>query len=170
MTVVAVSAFATVGISAGVSAAISLLTFWVAGLRQERARRRELWAAALAVTMAYREFPYAIRRRRCEPEHCSEERVRLSEALRLVQQDLAQHQALMRIEDQPEVSEAYEQLVRRTREIAGGYMNDAWEADPIKDDPEVNTGAPYDYSALTKHEDAYVEVLKGNLAWWRVWR
>lgn len=167
MTVFAVSALATIGISVGVSAAISLFTLWVAGLRQERARRRELWAGALAATMAYREFPYAIRRRRCEPEHRSEERIRLSEGLRVVQQDLAQHQALMRVEDRPEVRKTYEQLVRRTREIAGGYMKDAWEADPIETDAEVNAGAPYDYSVLRKHEDAYVESVKADLAWWR---
>lgn len=163
----AVSALATVGISAGVAAAVSLFALWVAGRRQERGRRRELWAAALAATMAYREFPYAIRRRRCEPEHRSQERVRLSEALRLVQQDLAEHQALMRIEDRGDVKDAYTRLMSETRKIAGGYMQSEWKADPIQSDSEVNTEEPFDYSALAKDEDAFVEAVRKDLGWRR---
>ena len=86
---IATSALGAAGISAGVSAAIGLVTLWVAGIRAERARRRELYADALAGTMAYREFPYAIRRRRAEDPDRSGERVRISEAVREVQHDLS---------------------------------------------------------------------------------
>jgi len=55
---------------------------------EERARVRDTFAAAFAAYTAYREFPYAIRRRRADiPE---EERVRLSESLRTIQERLTE--------------------------------------------------------------------------------
>jgi hypothetical protein len=158
--VIAASALGAAGISAAVAAAIGLLTLWVAGLRAERARRRDLYAEALAATMAYREFPYAIRRRRGEAEHRSAERVRISEALREVQRDLSQHQALMRIERATKVATAYQELVGKTREIAGGYMKDAWQDDPVETDPDMNMRVPLDYSVLDKHVQAYLDAVK----------
>jgi hypothetical protein len=168
--VIAASALGAAGISAAVAAAIGLLTLWVAGLRAERARRRDLYAEALAATMAYREFPYAIRRRRGEAEHRSAERVRISEALREVQRDLSQYQALMRIERATKVATAYQELVGKTREIAGGYMKDAWQDDPVETDPDMNMRVPLDYSVLDKHVQAYVDAVKRDLPWWKVWR
>jgi len=166
----AASALGAAGISAGVAAVVSLLTLWVAGLRAERTRRRELYADALAATMAYREFPYAIRRRRYEEEHRSAERVRISEALRDVQRDLSQYTALMRIERADGVVKAYRVLVTKTREVAGGYMKDAWEAEPIETDTEMNMKVALDYCTLESHVQAYLDAVKDDLPWWKVWR
>lgn len=166
----AASALGAAGISAGVAATVSLLTLWVAGLRAERTRRRELYADALAATMAYREFPYAIRRRQHEEEHRSAERVRISEALREVQRDLSQYSALMRIERAEKVANAYHVLVTKTREIAGGYMKDGWNADPIERDAEMNMKVPLDYSTLESYVQAYVDAVEKDLPWWKVWR
>jgi hypothetical protein len=167
---IAASALGAAGIAAGVSAAIGLLTLWVAGLRAERARRRELYAEALAATMAYREFAYAIRRRRAEAEERSAERVRISEALRDVQRDLSQYQALMRIERATKVATAYQTLVGKTREIAGGYMKDAWQEEPVQTDADMNMRIPLDYSVLDRYVESYLDAIKGDLPWWKVWR
>jgi hypothetical protein len=60
---------------------------WMARRRsreEERARIRNTFAAAFETYTAYKEFPYAIRRRR--PDEPEGERLRLSEALRAVQE------------------------------------------------------------------------------------
>lgn len=165
--ILAVSPLATVGISAGVAAVVSVITLWINGVRQERGRRRELYGKALAATMAYREFPYAIVRRRNEDQHRSEERVRLSEALREVQADISLHQALLRVERSEDVVKAYNTLVGKTREIAGGYMKDAWQAEPITSDKEVNQGAPLAYATLDRYVDEYLKKVRNDLRWWR---
>jgi hypothetical protein len=168
--VIAASALGAAGISAAVAAAIGLLTLWVAGVRAERVRRRELYAEALAATMAYREFPYAIRRRRSEKEERSAERVRISETLREVQHDLSQYQALMRIERATQVAAAYQTLVGKTREIAGGYMKDAWQDEPVQTDADMNMRVPLEYGVLDRYVEAYLEAVKNDLPWWKVWR
>jgi hypothetical protein len=168
--VIAASALGAAGISAGVSAAIGLVTLWVAGARVERARRRELYGEALAATMAYREFPYAIRRRRAEEEHRSAERVRISEALREVQRDLSQYQALMRVERATAVVSAYQTLVGKTREIAGSYMKDAWQGDAVRTDADMNMRLPLDYTVFDSYVQEYLDAVKEDLPWWRVWR
>lgn len=164
--IASVSSLATVGISAGVAAAVSIVTLWVNGGRQERARRRELYAAALAATMAYREFPYAIVRRRPEQEHRSAERVRISESLREVQANIAQHQALLRVERSNGVTRAYNELVGKTREIAGGYMKDAWEGPAAESDKDVNRRVPRAYGTLDTYVEAYLTEVKKALRWW----
>lgn len=167
---IAASALGAAGISAGVAAVIGLLTLWVAGVRADRARRRELYAEALVATMAYREFPYAIRRRRKEEDERSAERVRISEALREVQHDLSQHQALMRIERAAQIATAYQTLVGKTREIAGRYMKDAWQEEPVQTDADMNMGVPLDYSVLDRYVQNYLDAVKKDLPWWKVWR
>jgi len=164
---VAVSPLATAGISAGVAAVVSVVTLWISGVRHERARRREQYGKALAATMAYREFPYAIVRRRHEDDYRSEERVRLSEALREVQSDISLYQALLRVERSKEALRAYNTLVGRTRDIAGGYMKDAWGGDPVASDDEMNRRVPLDYATLDRYVDDYLAAVVSDLRWWR---
>src|ERR1700730_9600381 len=91
------SAPQTVALGVGIAAAVvALLGVWINGLREERRRRRELYANALEATYAYREFAYVVRRRRTDV--AGEERVRVSEALREIQRDLSKYEALMKIE------------------------------------------------------------------------
>ena len=155
-------------IGAGTAAAINVIALFLVGVRQERQRRRDLYAGALEATIAYREFPYAIPRRRHDERPA--ERVRISEALREVQRDLARAESLMQIERARGVATSYRALVSKTREIAGGYMRDAWERDPITQDDQMNVRGGLDFSKLKPFEDAYLEAVAHDLSWWRFWR
>ena len=166
--VLAVSAPVAALIGAGVAALINLVVLATAGLRQERQRRRDAYAAALEATLAYREFAYAIPRRRHDAP--SEERVRISEALREVQRDLARAESLIKIERATKVAAAYRQLVAKTREVAGGYTHDAWKREPITDDEDMNVPGGLDFSSLDRFETDYLDAVAEDLAWYRFWR
>lgn len=164
------AAIATV-IAAGVSALIALLTLWVNGIRKERSRRQQLYADAYATVAAYREFPYVIRRRRAPtPGHdeiAGEERVRISEALREVQRDISSFSAWMKAEAVADVSSKYDELVAQTRRVAGGYMREAWNSDPLDNDSGMNIPG-VDYSSLTQYETAYLDAVRTALSFWRI--
>jgi hypothetical protein len=166
--VLAISAPVAALIGAAVAAAINLLVLAAVGLREERRRRRNFYAAALDATLSYREFAYAIPRRRYDA--LAEERVRLSEALRELQRDLARAESLMRVERAIKVAAAYRQLVAKTREVAGGCMREAWARDPITTDAEMNTGAGLDFSRLDEFETTYLDAVDQDLKWHRFWR
>jgi hypothetical protein len=150
-------------IAALIAGLIAAAGIWINGLRGDRARRRELYARGLAATLAYREFPYAIRRRRADVP--GEERVRLSEALREVQQELAYCESWLRTEWSERVSAEYRALVARTQEIAGGYMRDAWKSDPLDADQGMNI-PDIDYSPLEPFERAFLDAARHDLSWW----
>jgi hypothetical protein len=116
--------------TAAIIAAIAgLVGLWVGGLRSERSRRREFYAKALEATLAYGEFPFVIRRR--DDADPPGERVRISEARRSIQRDLATFESLMRIERAGDVAANYRAPVAKTRETAGGYMAQEWRRPPI---------------------------------------
>lgn len=152
-------------IGAATAAVVNLVGIATIGVRGERQRRREFYAAALETTLAYREFAYAIPRRNREER--AAERVRLSEALREVQRDLSRHEALLRIERATDVYVAYVRLVRKTRQVAGGYIREAWKREPIAEDAEVNVDRPLDFSAIDPYCDAFLEAVDKDLAWYR---
>jgi hypothetical protein len=154
-------------ISTGVAAVVSLLTLWVSGQREARQRRRRSYAEALAVGVAYREFPYAIRRRR--DDVAGEERVRLSEALREIQRDLAFHEAWTKLEGSRGTIQAFDRLVAETRKIAGTYMHGAWNGSPAKTDADMNI-TDIDYSSIKPLETGYLAEVRKDLSWWRFWR
>jgi hypothetical protein len=149
-------------IAAVVAGLVAVVGIWINGLRADRARRRELYARGLAATLAYREFPYAIRRRRADAP--GEERVRLSEALREVQQELAYCEAWMRTEPLGGVATEYRNLVEKTREVAGSYMHNAWKSDPLETDSGMNI-PDLDYTPLGSYEEAYLDAVKDDLSW-----
>jgi hypothetical protein len=122
----------------------------------------------LEATLAYREFPFVIRRR----DHAAAggERVRISEALRWIQRDLGTFESLMRVERAGEVATSYRTLVAKTREIAGAYMTQEWGRAPIIDDEQMSVGGDFDYNALARFEKSYLEAVAKDLAWWRFWR
>lgn len=164
------AAIATI-VAALVSASISLCTFWASGVRKEQDRRRALYADALAALVAYREFAYVIRRRRAPiPGHetiAGEERVRISESLRAVQKELAYFNAWVKSESNVDVADRYQALIEQTRRIAGGYMRDAWNAEPLGDDPGMNI-ADISFAPLVEHEAAYLDAVHRSLGFWRV--
>lgn len=100
----------------------------------------------------------------------AEERVRISEAMREVQRDLARAESLMRIERATNVADKYGELVRETRRVAGGYIRDAWNRDPIEDDSQMNVPGGLDFSQLDSYHDAYLGEVATDLAWYRFWR
>jgi hypothetical protein len=150
-------------IAALIASLVAATGIWINGLRGDRARRRELYARGLAATLAYREFPYAIRRRRADVP--GEERVRLSEALREVQQELAYCESWLRTERSERVAAEYRALVAKTREIAGGYMRDAWKGDPLEADKDMNI-PDIDYAPLQPFERAFLDATREDLSWW----
>lgn len=164
------AAIATI-VAALVSAAISLCTFWASGVRKEQGRRRALYADAFAALVAYREFAYVIRRRRAPiPGHeeiAGDERVRISEALRAVQKELAYFNAWVKSESDADVPDRYEALVAQTRRIAGGHMRTAWNAEPLGDDTGMNI-ADIDFASLAEYEAAYLDAVQRSLGFWRV--
>jgi hypothetical protein len=115
-----------------------LIGLWINGDRAERQRRRDLHGRALTAVIAYGEMPFRIRRRRCEDEHRSSERARLSDAFSLVQAELATCQVLLAADGDRVVSDAYDQLIGRARKTAGAEAHQAWKEPVIKADIQMN--------------------------------
>ena len=129
-------------LSGALAALVAVLaTLLVSGARAERDRRRALYARALQAINAYFEMPFAIRRRRWEADERSAERVRLSDRFSEVQSELSTCQALMHADGDTRLAALYDELIEVTRTAAGGQARDAWEAEPISTDREVNLPA-----------------------------
>jgi hypothetical protein len=110
------------------------------------------------------------RRKNGDASVSAEEQVRISEALRLVQQDLSYYSASMATES-ARVAAAYRSLVAETRRTAGQQIHEAWRASaPAKDEqmnmPDLGLGE------LAEAEAAFLEVVRDHLSWWphRRWR
>ncbi|MGW1810467.1 hypothetical protein ACWC2T_34410 [Streptomyces sp. NPDC001393] len=155
-------------LAAMLTAAINI---WLARRKnreEELNRLRASFSEAFAAYSAYKEMPYAIRRRRSDVQ--AEERVRLSEALREVQANLSYHLAWTKIESEA-VGEAYAKLVQEVRMTAGSAMREAWEAPPIETDTAMNIlPAVIDLSSLHPFETAYIDTVRTHLRrltpWW----
>ena len=159
-------------VAALIAAAVNTALARRKSLEEERARVRTVFAEAFEAVSAYKEFPYAIRRRRADAP--AGERVRLSEELRKVQTRLTYYLAWTRAESQA-VGDTYEALVTELRRLAGGACRDAWLAEPITEDREMNIGPELvDLSTLADLEHAYTQAaqtyLSGYLKFGRLWR
>lgn len=127
---------------------------------EDRARLRTTFAEAFEVAMQYKEFPYAIRRRRADEP--AAERVRLSEEMRAVQAKLSYFEVWTEGESDA-VGAAYKDLVTNLRRIAGTACNEAWNAAPIQDDSGMNlSSSVVNLSALKPFEKAYVEAVRNH--------
>lgn len=143
------------------SLVVAAVTGWRRAYREDVARRREHFAGALAVTAAYCEFPFVIRRRGTnDPEG---ERLRISTELREVQQRIAFYQAWLRTES-TSVADAYDQLVCEIRKIAGAQMRDAWEQAPISSDGEMNI-SDIDQGEIDEFREAYLDAVRQQCSW-----
>lgn len=144
---------------------------WMARRRsreEERARIRNTFAAAFEAYTAYKEFPYAIRRRR--PDDPEGERLRLSETLRAVQEKLSYYLAWTQAESAA-VGEQYAQLIAEARRVAGGAMHAAWKDPPRATDPEMNIPPDVvDLRQLEAAEAQYMQAVRDHLVsltpWW----
>ncbi|MET8935126.1 hypothetical protein ABZX42_40150 [Streptomyces sp. NPDC004611] len=158
-------------LAAALTAAINI---WLARRKsreEEISRLRTAFAEAFAAHSAYKEMPYAIRRRRFDA--AAEERVRLSETLREIQGNLSYHLAWTKIESEA-VGRAYADLVQELRKTAGSAMHAAWEASPIQSDTAMNIPpAQIDLSTLQTLEAAYIAAVREHLHTlkkpWRPW-
>ncbi len=141
-------------VAALVSGLIGVYLAVRAGRLEERARVRTALAEAFQACSEYKEFPYAIRRRRADEPGA--ERVRLSEELRAVQARLTYHTAWTRSEC-AHVGNAYTELVTQVRKVAGTGMKDAWQGPALDSDPGMNISRDQlDLSTLQSVEDDYV--------------
>ena len=144
---------------------------WMARRRsreEERARIRNTFAAAFEAYTAYKEFPYAIRRRR--PDEPEGERIRLSEALRVVQEKVNYYLAWTQAES-ADVGEQYAKLISEARRVAGRAMHDAWNDPPRATDPEMNIPPELvDLSQLAAAEAEFMQAVRQHLSsltpWW----
>ena len=154
---------------AAFTALTGVLTWFVNGVRTERTRLQKLYADAYSAVISYQEYPYVIRRRRPpssdHPGLAGEERLRISEALHVVHEALNNHLARISTESDA-VSAKYLHLVQTTRDVVGVYMHEAWEADPLDNDPGMNLR--FDYSALSGAQQQYLDAVKRDMTFWRV--
>jgi hypothetical protein len=149
-------------VTAGTSA---IVTTWIARQKsreEERSRVRTIYAEAFQVVGAYKELPYAIRRRRHDQPEA--ERFRLSEEARKIQERLSYYRAWTQGESKT-VGRAYLNLVTELRRAAGGACRQAWIDEPCKTDADMNIGTELvDLSALGPLEDAYAAAVDAELA------
>ena len=136
---------------------------------EERARVRTTLAEAYQAYADYKEFPYAIRRRRNDQD--GEERIRLSEEVRRVQSRLSFYQAWTRAED-PTTGAAYNDLVGQLRRVAGASMRAAWLEPALNNDAGMNIGPDrVDLSELRTAEEAFLKAAENHVkALTRPWR
>lgn len=133
------------------------ITLHVNGMRAERTRRRELHARAIEAVVAHLEMPYAIRRRRHEPENRSAERVRLTEAFGTIQAELASCEALMRSDKNKRVRDGYATLVSTLRQHAGEQAKEAWRTPPVAADEDIGMGDVHDALQTVRDEQQRFE-------------
>ncbi|MBB6566676.1 hypothetical protein HPO96_34980 [Kribbella sandramycini] len=127
----------------------------------ERARVRSICAEALEAVAAYKEFPYAIRRRRADQP--GSERNRLADEMRHVQTRLTYYSTWMKGES-PALATAYDTLLSNLRRVAGRACHDAWLATPTSADKQMNfQPGVIDLTELRQYEDAYVAAVKQHL-------
>lgn len=162
-------------VAAIIAGAISLLvlaiTNWMNSQREKDARRCDTYAKAFAAVAAYKEFPYVVRRRKTGgPAVAADERVRVSEALRLVQQDLSYYSAWMATESD-RVASAYRSLVAHTRRIAGNQIHEAWISPAPSRDEDMNM-PDLGLGDLARAEATFLQAVADHLSWWphRRWK
>lgn len=157
----------TVILTSGVVAAI--VTFfqnrWLENRRAqevERTRLRQSFAEAFATYSEYKEFPYAIRRRRGDQK--PDERARLSAELNTIQSKLNYYRAWTQFES-PSVGKAYADLLSEMRRIAGAAMHEAWVDAVSTGDSGMNISLEeVDLRALTDFEDRYIAAVTTRLS------
>lgn len=152
-------------LAAALAAAVAVVLHLARSRADERARARVLYAEAYEWYAAYKEMPYAIRRRRVDEP--AAERIRLSETVREIQARLDHFKTWSALED-ARVGTAYANLLRELRRVAGTSMHDAWNEPGADTDGAMNMASGrVDLSPLTPYEAAYLaEVQRALRPWW----
>lgn len=137
-------------------------------LEEERSRLTETFAGATRAVAAYKEMPYAIRRR----NHLEgpAERVRLSQEMAQTQADLSYYLAWTAAESE-NVGHSYAALVAELRRVAGRSCHDAWLEPPPTRDEEMNIPpSVVDLSPIQPFETAFAAAAKEHLDAYLTWR
>ncbi len=153
--------------AAALAAAVAVFLHLFKGRADERGRAQVLYAEAYEWYAAYKEMPYAIRRRRVDDP--AAERIRLSETVRDIQARLDHFKTWTALEN-AHVGAAYADLLRELRRVAGTSMHDAWNESGTDTDGEMNMppGRVDDLTPLGPYEDAYLaEVRRALVPFWR---
>lgn len=157
-------------VAAGMTAVVNTALARRSTRLEERARVRGTLAEAYQAYADYKEFPYAIRRRRADQKEA--ERIRLSEELRKVQSRISYFQAWVQAES-PETGTAYNELIAAARRIAGSAMREAWRAPGLENDEGMNIGSDrVDLNDLRPAEEKFIAAMKKHVAavtapWWK---
>lgn len=156
-----------VAIALGVPLALFVLTtFWDAHSKRID-RRRARFSEAVAVVVAYTQFPYVIRRRRSDI--AAEERARISGELSQVLRDIEYHTAWLWTESTA-VGAAYVDLVQIVRSTAGPLMHEAWLEPAADSDADMNIpGINERLAPLGEHQREFLQVCADVLSLWPRW-
>lgn len=151
--------------SAVVAAVVgAVINLWLARRKsreEERARVRTTCAEAFEAVAAYKEMPFAIRRR--EVNRAEDERVRLSAEMRAVQAKLSYYVAWMKGESAA-LGKSYERLVTEVLRASGRACHEAWLVSGVSSDAEMNVPpGVVDLSAVAAFEDEYVLEVRKHL-------
>lgn len=158
------NASTSAGVSGPLIAAIltGLVALVVLAVNQYQARqdaRRKDFAEALAAVERYAELPYRIRRRQ---ESTPEVRGRIAEFIHEVQQDLLFHKSWMPIQA-PRIADAYDSLLRTTRDEAGSAMSEAWSTTPIARDEDMPLGVGLSFPRMEEERVRYIRAVSYEL-------
>lgn len=147
-------------ITGAVSIAALAINAWLSGHRERQNRQRDVFSKAFAAAVAYEEFPFVVRRRRASLSE--DERVRISTELSRVQADISYYSAWLSTESR-RVSEAYETLIAKMREVVGQEIHNAWTAEPIESDTEMNM-PDLGLGAIRPYKKAYLDEVARHLS------
>ncbi len=146
--------------AAVITGLVAIIALVVNQYQVRRDGRRKDFAEALAAVERYAELPYRVLRRQ---ESTPEVRGRIAEFIHDVQQDLLFHQSWMRIQD-PRVADAYDSLLRITREEAGAAMTEAWSESPIASDEAMPLRRQrFCFSRMSEERSKYIEAVRYEL-------
>jgi hypothetical protein len=138
-----------------------VFSYWFAGRREDKNRRRQSYAEAFAACTAYREFPYVVRRRRHDkPE---DERARISGQLADTLRTLQYFKAWIRT-DSTRVAQTFEAMVEATRAKVGPQISAAWNAPAAQRDTDMNLGSRIDLDGLAELDEEYLVAVREHLS------
>lgn len=128
-------------------------------ISEREARRRDSYAKAFESYVAYREFPFVVRRRSADKP--VEERERIARELREVQERLGYYRAWIHTESR-HCGLAFDRLISKVRINDGKLIHEGWSAPAITSDEQMNIKLPL--VSLGAEEDEFLHEVSIHLA------
>lgn len=136
------------------------LLIWVGTQYQAgQNRRRVVFAEALVAIEQYGEVPWRIRRR---PDSTPDTRLRLSDAVHEIQEELMYYEGLLSMES-PTVGSAYAALVATIKTEAGPAISESWSSPPIEKDEGMSGQIKFDTTATAQARRDYIQAVRRYL-------